>query len=137
MNNTYLLIISLLVLSLCISELFQSKRLVLTVSRLPQLNIENLWYYRDDRHPHTGVIFLLLFARQVGVFKQKMCLQSQQFFTSIWLNYIPKKKNGFDLSLEKPHLCTFIEKNYKLQFFSSLHAQNPPQCPSWCILPSR
>ena len=48
------LISSIILVYLC--ELFQSKRLVLTVSRLPKLNIENLWYYRDDRHPHTGVI---------------------------------------------------------------------------------
>ena len=50
-------IISIIIL-VYLCELFQSKRLVLTVSRLPELNIENLWYYRDDRHPHTGVIFL-------------------------------------------------------------------------------
>ena len=52
-------IISIILVYLC--ELFQSKRLVLTVSRLPELSIENLWHYRDDRHPHTGVIFLFYF----------------------------------------------------------------------------
>ena len=53
----------LLVLSLCISELFQSKRLVLTVSRLPELNIENFWSYRDDSHPYMGVIFQYAFSK--------------------------------------------------------------------------
>ena len=60
LNEQYIfinyVIISIILMYLC--ELFQSKRLVLTVLRLPELNIENLWHYRDDGHPHTGVILL-------------------------------------------------------------------------------
>ncbi len=59
LNEQYIfinyVISSIILVYLC--ELFQSKWLVWTVSLLPELNIENLWYYRDDRHPHTGVIF--------------------------------------------------------------------------------
>ncbi len=64
LNEQYIfinyVISSIILVYLC--ELFQSKRLVWTVSRLPELNIENLWYYRDDRHPHTGVIFSICFS---------------------------------------------------------------------------